>query len=88
MKCFFCGSIAPVVQSPLDIPEQPPDIWRAMCSTPGCVSKYDFEGSLRGMALDAKNLADLKSQLEKRDQEAVPAVLHWYKVEVIFWPPD
>ena len=88
MDCFFCrGDVYPV-RSPLDELGQPPDIWRAVCSTSGCVPQYDFIGTLKSAWQDLASRADLKSGLLESGQKGIPAVLSGYKDTVIIWRPQ
>jgi IS1 family transposase len=89
MKCLFCGKDdATKEQSPFDKAGEPPDVWRASCRSTGCLSRYDFEGTLEGTEMDRKNLGDVKRELQNHIQNGRPIVMGWYRNQVILWSPD
>jgi hypothetical protein len=83
MKCLFCGKDdATKEQSPFDKAGEPPDVWRASCRSTGCLSRYDFEGTLEGTEMDCKNLDNVKRELQNHIQNDRPMVMGWYRNQV------
>jgi hypothetical protein len=74
-KCLFCGGLAQVRRSCLDVLGVPPDIYRIECVQKHCGVVYHCDGSLKTTQPDLTGATDTLLRIKAANLVGVPIAL-------------